>query len=246
MLLTAAPAAAIGWTDGIGNVPDWVNPTVRYACPSLCMLALATFLIVHLRTDQAPDYLAMRVGQYYNRSGFCISILPTATDGVCVLEVYFQNQYASRCFGRVAIRPACGFWLGRVGIDPAAVEIDCEPAAFGVARVPVGVPHALQGRRQRFEVGASVKYPDGCGRRLRFHDGITLRANSRFGNIFGVGLAVAGAITGQIVYEGPAVVEIDLPKGVAEDLTGVGSGASFETWWRLGDLPLPIELFRPA
>lgn len=246
VLLFAAPATAVGWADGIGNAPDWVSLAVRYACPPLCVLALATFLAVHFRRDEAPDYLAARVGPYYNRGGFCFSVLPASDGGVCVLEVYFQNQHAGRCVGRVALRPARGFLLGRAEIEPVAAEIDCGPAAFGVARVPVGVPHALQGRQQRFEVGASVEYPEGRGRRLRFRDGIALRADSRFGNVFGAGLTVAGALTGQIVYSSPAAVEVHLPGEVAEDLTGADVGVSVATWWRLGDPPLSGAWDRPA
>lgn len=241
VLLFGAPAAAVAWVD---DDLDWPRPVFyffRYASPVLCVLAVSTFLKIHFRADEVPDYLGPRVGSYFNRDGFCFGILPAVVDGICVFEVYFQNQHENRCIGRIALRPARGFFLGRVKMDSIIVEIDCKPAAFGVARIAVALPATLQGSRQAFEVGASAEYPDGKGRRLRFGDGITLRANSTFGNAFATGLMVAGALTGQIVYASPATTTIDLPKGVAENVSDGARPVTLDTLWKLGD-PLLSEV----
>jgi hypothetical protein len=235
VLLFGIPAAAVAWWD---NDLDWPRPVlylVRYACPPLCVVAIGLFLKIHFRPDLAPDYLSPRVGSYFNRDGFCFGILPTVVNGVCVFEIYFQNQYEHHCVGRVALRPARGFFLSRANVDSIVVQVSCEPAAFGIARVAVALPAAIQGRRQSFEVGASVEYPDGKGRRLRFGDGLTLRANSNFGNAFGTALSVAGALTGQIVYMSPATVSLDLPQGVATEVFDPARFRSVRTLWRLGD-----------
>jgi hypothetical protein len=238
ILLFGAPLAAVAWFDDRLDFPRPVIHFLKYACPVLCVLAVGIFLKIHFRPDEVPDYLGPRVGTYFNRDGFCFGILPAVADGICVFEVYFQNQHENRCVGRVALRPARGFFLGRAQMDSIAVEIDCEPAAFGVARLAVPLPATLQGRRQSFEVGASVEYPEGKGRRLRFGDGVTLRANSNFGNAFATGLMVAGALTGRIVYTSPATAAIDLPKGVAKDISDRVRPASVDTLWKLGDPPL--------
>ncbi len=188
VLLFAAPAAA-AWGGGIGDAPGRVTPALKYAGPPLCVIAIAAFLALHFRRDEAPDYLAARVGPW----------LPP-----------------------------------RAGIEPVAVGIECGPAAFGVARVPRG----LLGRRQRFEVGASVEFPDGRGRRVRFRGGAALRANSRFGNAFVSTLTVAGALAGHVVYTSPSVVEVGLPNEAVEDTAELGIGVAVETLWRLGDPPL--------
>jgi len=238
ILLFGAPLAAIAWFDDKSDFPKPVILFLKFGCPILCALAIGLFLKMHFRADEVPDYLGPRVGTYFNRDGFCFAILPVVANGVCVFEVYFQNQYENRSVGRCALRPARGFFLGRAKMESIIVEVDCEPAAFGIARVAIPLPAELQGRRQSFEVGASVQYPEGKGRRLRFGDGVTLRANSKFGNAFGVGLTVAGALTGQIVYTRPASVTLDLPKCVAEDVTDRVRPAPVDTLWSLGAPPL--------
>jgi len=236
ILLFGAPLAAVAWFDDQLDFPRPVIYFLKYACPVLCVFASGIFLKIHFRPDEVPDYLSPRVGTYFNRNGFCFGILPAVADGICVFEVYFQNQHEKRCVGRVALRPARGFFLGRAKMDSIAVEIDCEPAAFGVARVAVPLPTTLQGRRQAFEVGASVEFPEGKGRRLRFGDGVTLRGNSNFGNAFATGQMATGALT----------AAIDLPKGVAEDITDWVRPASVDTLWRLGDPPLSETVREPG
>ncbi len=237
VFMFAAPAAALGWFE---TKPASTTPILRYACPVLCVLALALFLKIHFRADDAPDYLRSKVSSFFNRDGFCFGIQPTAHDGLCFFEFYFQNQYANRCVGRIALRPARGFFLGRADMDSIIVEIACEPGAFGVARLAVPIPSTLQGRRQPFEVGASVDYPGGKGTRVRFKDGIVLRANSEFGNAFASTLMIAATVTGQIVYASPVTIKLDLPKDVAEDVKE-GIKPTITTLWKLGDPPLPAS-----
>ena len=143
---------------------------------------------------------------------------PTALNGVGYLDIYFQNQQDQPCIGRIALRPGRGFFLGRAKIEPVAVQIRCDPAGYGVARVPISVPESLQGKRQSFEVGASVDYPHGKGHTLRYRDGIALSANSNFGDAFGTALTIAGALTGKIVYTTPATVAFELPESVVEEV----------------------------
>jgi hypothetical protein len=234
VFMFAAPAAAIGWFDRAGSA---VSLFLRYGCPVLAVLGIAGFLKIHFRADLAPDYLHHHVGTYFNRGGFCFGFRTSVFDQVCYLEVYFQNQQDEPCVGRIALRSARGFFLGRADMEPIAIEIKCEPAAFGTAKIAIPIPSELQGKRQSFEVGASVDYPSGKGRTLRFRDGIVLRANSNFGNAFGTALTVAGALTGSIVWTTPATVTLDLPDEVAQDGAD-GLGAEVKTCWKLGDEPL--------
>ena len=231
VFMFAAPAAAIAWMD---RADGPVSLFLRYGCPVLAVLGIAGFLKIHLRADLVPDYLHHHVGTYFNRGGFCFGFRTSVVDRVCYLEVFFQNQQDEPCIGRVALRPARGFFLGRANIEPIAIEIKCEPAAFGTAKIAIPVPGELQGKRQSFEVGASVHYQNGTGRTLRFRDGIVLRANSNFGNAFGTALTVAGALTGSIVWTTPAKVVIDLPSGVSEEVPEA-SGSETRTLWKLGD-----------
>jgi hypothetical protein len=234
IFMFAAPAAAIGWMDRADGA---VSLFLRYGCPVLAVLGIAGFLKIHLRADLVPDYLHHHVGTYFNRGGFCFAFRTSVLDGVCYLEVLFQNQRDAPCVGRIALRPARGFYLGRANIEPIAIEIKCKPAAFGTAKIAIPIPGELQGKRQSFEVGASANYPNGTGRTLRFRDGIVLRANSDFGNAFATALTAAGALTGSIVWSTPAKITIDLPGGVSDDVAEA-SEPETQTLWKLGDQPV--------
>jgi hypothetical protein len=234
VFMFAAPATAVAWTD---ERPSFAVSLLKYACPILSVLAIASFLKLHFRADMVPDYLRQQFRTCFNRGGFCFAFRPTSVDGVCYLEIYFQNQQDKPCTGRIALRPALGFFLGRAKMETVAIEIICEPAGYGVARVAVSVPAQLQGKKQSFEVGSCVNYPNGKGRTLRFRDGIVLRANSDFGNTTGTALAIAGALTGQIVYVSPATVAFELPGGVAEEVSAQLK-PEIKTLWKLGDPPL--------
>ncbi len=224
-------AAPIAWTS---DKPDSLTWSIRVGGLVVVAVGLALFLRVHFRRDEAPDFLRRLKLAFFDRGGFCFAFVVDSTDGVCVLSAYFQNRHERRCHGTIAMRPARGFFMTRPTFDAIAVVIDCEPAAFGVARVPIPVPAASQGKRMKFEVGASVDYPEGKGRMLRFRDGIVLRTNSSFGNAIGTSFAVAGLLTGQIILSTPATVTLDLPIGVAA-VVPTDWPAEVQTIWRLGD-----------
>lgn len=95
----------------------------------------------------------------------------------------------------------------------------------------------MQGKWQSFEVGASVRYPEGYGKRIRFHDGIFLRSNTKFRNSFGTALTLIGAATGSIVFSRPATVAIALPTGVAENIPP-NLAPETKILWQLGASPL--------
>jgi hypothetical protein len=239
VFMFAAPAAALGWFDRADGA---VSLFLRYGCPVLAVLGIAGFLRIHFRADLAPDYLHHHVGTYFNRGGFCFGFRTSVVGRICYLEILFQNQQDEPCVGCIALRPARGFFLGRANMEPIAIEIRSEPAAFGTAKVGFSIPSELQGKRQSFEVGASVHYPSGKGHTLRFRDGIVLRANSDFGNAFATALTVVGALSGSIVWTTPARVMLDLPSGVVQDGAD-GYGPEIRTLWKLGDEPRePAEL----
>jgi hypothetical protein len=234
VLMVSAVAGALAW---MGERPDALQWSMRIGGPILTLVAVALFLKIHFRRDLVPDYLHDHFGSYFNRDGFCFAFTTFDVDGIAYLEASFQNQYDKPCIGRIALRPARGFLLNRAQIETITYEIECAPAAFGSARMAIPIPANLQGKRQSFEVGASVEYPEGKGRRLRFHDGISLRANSNFGNAFHTALTVAGAATGMLVLSRPAKVTIDLPVGVAVEIPD-GMEPEIKTLWHLGDAPL--------
>jgi hypothetical protein len=237
LLLFATPTSAVAWADPDGKPALFF---LRYGCAVLAAGGLIGFLALHFRKDIIPDYLRRHAGPYFNRDGFCFAFRTRVIDNTCWLEILFQSQQDQACIGRVALRPARGFLLGRASMPPIAAEIQCEPAAFGVARLAIPIPAELQGKRQSFEVGASVDYPLAKGRTLRFRDGIMLRENSDFKNAFGTTLTVAGALTGSIVLSSPATTTLSLPSDVATTVSPA-LRPEVATLWKMGDEPIPPE-----
>ena len=226
--------AAFVWSD---DRPDSTTWYFRIGCPILTLVAIGIFLKIHLKADVVSDYLRQQAGNYLNRGGFCFAFDVIPIEGICQFCVYFQNQRDQPCRGRIALRQVQGFFMNPEQIETITFEILCEPAAFGIAKLAIPLPQKLQGKRQAFEVGASVDYPQGKGKRLRFHDGIVLRHNADFGNKFGTALTIAGAMGGAIVFSKPAKATIKFPIGVAEDISE-GLEPEILTLWKLGDPPL--------
>jgi hypothetical protein len=140
MLIVGAIASAIAWT---ADQPDAVTWSFRIGGPTLALLALGLILKLHFRADLAHDYLRDRAGTYFNRDGFCFAFVATAADGIAYMDAYFQNQRDKPCVGRIALRPARGFLMGRTKIETITYEIECAPAAFGYARIAIPIPEKL-------------------------------------------------------------------------------------------------------
>ena len=187
------------------------------------LFAFAQFLKIHFRRDEAPDYLSMLSSAFYDRAGFCFAFKVFIVDDVCQLRLYFQNRYERPCVGRVALRSTKGFFGSRK-IDTIKYEVPCDAAGFGFAQIPVPVPQSIQGKRHKFEVGASVEYPEGKGRMLRFRDGTVIRTNTNFGN----------DLSGQFTPAKPIAVTIDFPTDVMDQLSE-DLMPEVTHMWQLGD-----------
>lgn len=196
--------------------PSPATETYRIIGPLIGAMALLGFLFLHFRGDTAPDFLFQDAGRYFDRGGFCFVPQAGLASGCPVLLIRFQNRFSRPCHASVALRPARGFFLARAPVEVIGCDIDCGPGAYGVITVPFPVPKELQGTRQLFEVGASVDYPQGRGKRLRNRDGLVIRRNSSFRSGFTAAVALAGAAAGTIVFASPATVTLTLPAGEAE------------------------------
>ena len=230
-MLVGVVVATLAWDE---DRPDAATWGCRIGGSITAIIAFGLFLKLQLRADIEQDYLRLLTGTYFNRDGFCFSFVVTANDGIAFMTAYFQSQYDEPSLGRIALRPARGILMTRANIDTITFEIECPPAGFGFARIAIPIPENRQGKQQSFEVGASVQYPDGKGRRIRFHDGVFLGSKANFRDSFVTALTIAGAATGSIVLSKPATTTIDLPVGVAKD-TPDNLAAEVKTLWQLGE-----------
>jgi hypothetical protein len=234
ILIAAAVAGALGWSS---ISPDPLVWFVRIGCSTIGLLCLVIALRFRLRRDIAPDYLSRRRKKHFSRDGLSFSVAAVAEKGIFYFEVAFQNQQDQPSKCRVGVRPVrCLF--GSPKIAPITIDIECAPAAYGLARVPIPLAKKVQGKRLLFEVGASVEYPRGKGRQLRFREGSGIMTNAEFRDTSGTLLGVAFGPMLKYTRSLRSQLTIDLPAGVAEQLPGPVLPEA-RTLWQLGDAPLP-------
>jgi hypothetical protein len=114
LMIVGVIAAAVAWTV---DRPDATTWGFRIGGPFFALLALGVILKLHFRTDREHDYLRALTGTYFNRNGFCFAFVVTNIDGIAFMDAYFQTQRDTRCVGRIALRPARGFFMTRAKID---------------------------------------------------------------------------------------------------------------------------------
>lgn len=231
LLLFVGIGASFPWMDDRPNTTTWI---LRFVLPLIAILLAVILIRFNYTKDKVPDYLGAVNSPYFNRGGFCFAFAIQVVDNICWVHAHYQNQFERPCIGRIALRPARGFFLNRAPIDAITFEVPCEGAEFGVASLPIPLPPQLLGKKQSFEVGASVVYLKGKGKQLRFRDGLIVRSNTNFGNGFGTALTIVGAMTGTIVISSPAKVTLTLPLD-ADDEVPPDLVPTQRTIWKLGD-----------
>ncbi len=214
-LLTNGTVGAFAWYDDPPTERTW---SIRIGGPVVALACLLVFLKLHFKRDCVPDFLSQTFGSYFEKGGLCFAFDTIVVSGICFFRAHFQNRYSRPCHARLALRPALASFRTHGESPHIEFDVDCPAAGYGVVCVPVAVRLEHQGALQKFDVGATVRYPEWRGRMLRFRDGGVVRTNANFGNPFGALLAIGGALTGSIVISTPASVTITMPTDVAESI----------------------------
>ena len=230
IILICLGASIMGWaTHSRGRLPDyvyWMRASGILLVPTIALLAWADF-----RRDLLPDILKKCAGGYFEQDGFCFAIRSGVKDGHFAWNVLFQNRYERPCKALVAFRPATRFiGFGRADLPEVRIEIDCDGGSFGSATVPYGIPQAYQGKKQRFEVVAVSRYPQGKGKMLRFRQGMRVGKRNKSGADVAVTLLSAMALHAH--FKTPARIEVRLPDKVSTE--GAGE-ANQKVLWRPGE-----------
>jgi hypothetical protein len=186
--------------------------SLRFLLPLLVFASAAALIWAARRPDRAPDFIRRFFRRPFERNGGCFYILPSVRDGICYLNVAFQNQYEKPCHLRVVAQSP----IEPIGI---AIDIPCAGGAFGLIRVPIAVPAKLQGKSVSFNVSAATNYSSGKGQLLRFKNGMRVgQANS---SGLGTAAVTLGLLTVGVLAVGsshPASATLPLPTSVAESL----------------------------
>jgi hypothetical protein len=228
LLLFSCVTAAIAWVDPKPSFTVW---QLRGWSTAISLLSVALLVWAMRRPDRAPDFLRQLGMPAFEMKGLRFSIVPDQIEDRWRLNVFFQNRYDRPCRGHVVVRTSKGFWMNRPDARTFVFAVDCEGGGFARAAMEVGVPVALQGQKQSFDVAAKIEYPNGRGRMLRFRDGLAV--GKAGGDAFRIGLTVAAAATGSIVLSKPAQFKIVFPRGVRDVIET--SEVTYESLWRPGD-----------
>jgi hypothetical protein len=217
--------AWIFWFDGTKNL---TNDILRFGMIPICLLFAFLALKMAFTKDIAPDYLGMHGNPYLNKNGFCFDFHMKDIDGIAHLVMTFQNQFERKCRVDVAIKPQNN------SFDDEGMEITCPGGAYGMAAIPIAIPYSKQGLRLNFKVGATVHYPEGKGKRLRFKDGILVRYDSNFYNTFGTFLSIFGIFALTFLWQTPASIYLRIPYDVDSRIRK-RSDPVIAIFWQPGD-----------
>jgi hypothetical protein len=220
-----------------GDLPAFdkdTNAALRAASTTLVFLGVAVILWAASRRDRAPDFLRRRFGGYFERDGFCFVLRPNIEERVFVFNVYYQNRYARECCAHILLCRA----EGPPTSAPWSVDVACEGGAFGVVRIPWGIPAAFQGGSHKLNVYAEVVYQAGHGQMLRYKEGAGVGAPPADSwspvGILAKAILVLLAACGVHVWSSPASIAIVVPTGIAECLPD-NISSSGKILWRPGD-----------
>jgi hypothetical protein len=214
LFIICAVAAVIAWVGYISGglpKPGAVTWTVRIVGTPGALLFLWILLRLHLKRDEVPDFLSSHCDRFFERNGFCFALAAEERDGIGYITLIYQNRYSNPCRASVVAHPRRGK-LPSIGFN-----VDCPPAGFGFIQAPRAIPIGLQGQTVRFDVGASVKHPEGRGRLLRRRDGIPV-GDATLSLVPRLIMASAAAWAGQLLVTRSASTKITLPRGVVDEL----------------------------
>ena len=222
----------------IGAIAAWGAPqhpgavawVLRFVLPAAALAGVALLIRDARRPDLVPDFLTRQGLTFFERDGFCFTIIPVIIEGTCYFEMWYQNRYERACQARVVVSRG----VKRI----MTIPIDCEEAAYGVVRAPYAVHPNYQGTTRIFEISAAAHYPNGKGKLLRFRGGMgvgRVKMQNWSGAAAMMTLGLAGM--GVIGWSRPASMKLLLPKGVAPEVPE-DAPLLADTLWRLGD-PVP-------
>jgi len=76
-------------------------------------------------------FLSGNLAGFFEKDGFCFWPAPEIREGVCWLDVWYENRYERPCESILVIKPAQGFFLTRRNIQGLVIRVDCDPASVG-------------------------------------------------------------------------------------------------------------------
>ena len=109
------------------------------------VLGAVWWLSTPTAAHEAPDVLGETFADYFEADGLCFNARWVVRDGVCWVDVFYQNRYNARCVARVCFVPMEGWSPEGLNDVPAVVaDVECGGDDVGVIQIPY--PIAARGR----------------------------------------------------------------------------------------------------
>ena len=229
MIVLAMVAGAVWFSDKAqsGQIL-WI---LRVVCPVLAIALLVILIQMRQKRDLAPDYLSMNFGACFEQNGLLFHIATELKeDDSFWLLVYFQNKHENTCGVNISLHPQ-----PPARLRPITANFTSGAAAFGVAKVPI-LDASARGQRCTWEISATVHYPHGKRKQLRFKCGKSVPTNldmkkgrsRRFGPFLVLGLFRWKPVR-TTTFQIPQRID---PNAARDAITHT------TTLWKLGDPPL--------
>ncbi len=206
--------------------------TIRISTVIAGPLSLLILFVLTLKPDPVPDFFADVSLPHFGRDGVLFAFEVIAKEHVCWLTVHYQNRFANRAVLTVAVQPSRDFLMSRNDIPSMVAELPCGPAAYGTLDIPLPIPQQYQGKKQSFDVAASIRYPKRTGALLRNSVGAPIASADLpgFGSLV---LTVAHLVIlgrPQLSFKFPTRIQLQLPTGVQETTDGLPDIVQDEKW----------------
>jgi len=143
-LCLSIPPSLLFWGLPVNAAPGWM---ARILFPAIALISLILLLRRGNPLDEHEhDYLSRCFGyRKFFRDGFQFAFAMAAPNGVCCIELWYQNSRSAPCRACVGIVPVSSFLQRKQG-EVILFNVDCGPGEFGVIRFPF--PDANQIRHE--------------------------------------------------------------------------------------------------
>lgn len=197
--------------------------------------AIGALYVTERVESKGKDHLKELCGSYLECKGFCFAISTRLSDGMCVLDVHFQNRQTRPCQARIILRPTRKSFRAQDS-SLVTLHVNCPAAAFGRTSMPLPVDPQLQGSVQRMDIVAGVNYPHGRGDTVHYEAAAVTLANSvSFATPFTSAIQLAALMGGVFVTHKHASLELAYPPGVKHAVATEDCVPSTEILYQPGD-----------
>ena len=173
----------------------------RYGAGWQCLAAggviiaglFAAYARMYYAKNPKSDSPSIHFEKAMERKGLSLTLECVVRENCCYVDIHYLNRCEGLCAGRVMLCFSAGFLEFKSALKPQIIVLRADGGEYGVARIPVGIPMSIQGKRGRIYVTADAKYPNGKCKVLYESAPISIHGVPEgFGSLAGIFARLAG------------------------------------------------------